>query len=96
MTSQHALKSLKDVTSLNFPLYTVGQRTFEVAKQLGFKTIFSAEGCANDLKNLLLKERDSLEGCLLYLRGKHIQEDLKKELEREGFKVQEKMVYAAL
>ncbi|HQS84007.1 MAG: hypothetical protein B7Y25_03715 [Alphaproteobacteria bacterium 16-39-46] len=96
VTSQHALMSLKDVASLNFSIYTVGKRTFEVAEQLGFKTIFSAQGRANDLKNLLLKERDSLKGGLLYLRGKHIQEDLKKELEREGFKVQEKIVYEAL
>ncbi|MBS0186105.1 MAG: uroporphyrinogen-III synthase [Proteobacteria bacterium] len=95
VTSQHALASLKEGIPLNLPLYTVGKKTFEMASKMGFKTIFSAEGSAEDLKNLLLREKNLLKGTLLYVRGKHIQKDLKKELKKEGLKVQEKIVYEA-
>ena len=93
VTSGHALRALKESLAQDVPIFTVGDQTAKNAQNLGFKSIFSSNGDAVDLKNLILKRCFPEKGPLFYPRGVHVHCDLKSDLEAAGFCVHEEIVY---
>ena len=93
VTSGHALNSLIEIVSLDLPVYAVGDQTRACAKRMGLKKVISAQGCSRDLKNRLVKELDPKKGALLYIRGNVVCGNIKKDLEKEGFYVNEIIGY---
>lgn len=96
VTSQHALPAFKEGSLKNIPIFTVGDQTAKKAYELGFKHIFSSNGDAQNLKNLLMNNCSPEKGPLFYPRGVNIRWDLKKELEEVNFCTYEEIVYDAI
>jgi uroporphyrinogen-III synthase len=77
------------------PLYTVGRRSAEAAKAAGFTTVHSADGDANDLIDMVVRELAGARAPLLYLAGEERSVDLGAELVRHGLKAGTVIVYRA-
>jgi len=95
VTSANALRAIADqpVTRslLKLPLFAVGERTAEAAREMGFKQVVSANGDASALRDLMV---DSVKAktlkksaTLLYLAGADLARDLAGELGERGFDV---------
>ena len=77
------------------PLYTVGQRSAEAARAVGFVTVNSADGDAHDLTRLVAQQFAGAAAPLLYLAGEDRSVDLAEELGRHGITVRSAVVYHA-
>lgn len=92
----HAVAELGRIEELRrLPLYTVGRRSAEAAKAAGFTTVHSAEGDANDLIDMVVRELAGARAPLLYLTGEERSVDLGAELARHGLKARTVIVYRA-
>lgn len=101
VTSANALRALADQPVadhlLQLPLFAVGARTAQAARDLGFARVLSAEGDAAALRELLT---DSVKAktlkkaaTLLYLAGADLSRDLAGELGARGFTVVTQTTY---
>ena len=86
VTSANALRALEDRGALDayrtLPLYAVGDRTADVARRLGFRTVSSAGGNLSDLLSMLV--RAELTGPVFYPAARHQSGDLAKALAPHG------------
>jgi len=96
VTSANALRALRDRGDLprllQLPLYAVGDRTAEAARDLGFAEVISARGNFDDLVALLA--RAGIGGPILYPAARQQAGDLGKALAPHGVMVITSAVYA--
>jgi uroporphyrinogen-III synthase len=95
VTSANALRAAEGQPAVDrlkqLPLFAVGARTAEAARETGFSNVISADGDATALRDLMvasvrvktLKKTDTL----LYLAGADLARDLAGELGERGFNV---------
>ena len=101
VTSANALRACGDQPAIarlmELPLFAVGERTAEAARDIGFRNVVSADGDATALRDLMaasvraktLKKT----GTLLYLAGADLARDLAGELGERGFNVVTQTTY---
>lgn len=96
LTSANALRALEAGGALgdylNIPVYTVGDRTADMADELGFSMVTSASGAFADLAELLAHV--SIDGPILYPSGRNVSADLSRSLAPFGRQVLNVPVYA--
>lgn len=78
------------------PLFAVGQRSAEAARQTGFINVTSAGGDVRDLVCTLVGEHADAEAPLLYLAGEDRAADLIGELSTRGIAAEMRVVYRAV
>ena len=94
VTSGNAVGQLSHYTRKRFiPLLAVGDGTARQARALGFGDVASAHGNANDLLALCKARLQPQAGCVLYLRGREVANDLAPGLTEAGFQVDPLIVY---
>ncbi|WJR78495.1 uroporphyrinogen-III synthase [Bradyrhizobium sp. NP1] len=101
VTSANALRAIKpqlvDSRLTRRPLFAVGGHTAEAAREAGFTKVFSAEGDAVRLRDLLLARVQAKalkkSSVLLYLAGADLSRDLAGELGERGFTVVTQTTY---
>jgi uroporphyrinogen-III synthase len=76
------------------PVFAVGQRSAQAARDIGFTDVVSADGDVTDLAGLVVERVG--EGTLLYLAGEDRTGDLAGELADHGLDVHTAVVYRAL
>ena len=79
----------------SLPLYTVGRRSAEAARAVGFAVAHSAEGNAHDLIRIVAQELAGAARPLLYLAGADRSIDLAQTLATQGLTVRTAIVYRA-
>jgi uroporphyrinogen-III synthase len=80
------------LTSL--PVFAVGQRSAEAARDIGFADVTSADGDVTDLAGLIVERIG--QGTLLYLAGEDRAGDLAGELAAHGLAVHTAVIYRAV
>ncbi len=94
LTSANGARGLRWCTrERDIPIFTVGQKTAEVARDEGFTKVRSADGDATELAQAVLKWADPAKGLLLYAKGANADGRLAAALESKGFRVIERIVY---
>ncbi len=83
-------------TLIKLPLFAVGQRTAEAAKQAGFANVTSAGGDLRDLVRTLVAQRADAKAPLIYLAGEDRAADLLGELFSRGIAAEMRVVYRAV
>lgn len=95
-TSSNALRALEATGAIeryqHLPAYTVGDRTADLAEDLGFAMVTSASGAFADLVDLLAHA--SIGGPILYPHGREVSADLVRSLAPFGRSVTAVPVYA--
>ncbi len=81
-------------TLLALPLFAVGERSAQAAREAGFKNVIAADGAAADLVKMLSERK--VKGPLLYLAGEDRAADLVADLARHGVKCEIRVVYRAV
>jgi uroporphyrinogen-III synthase len=95
ITSANAPGVVKDNTALHaLPLFAVGHRSAETAREAGFTDVTSAGGDLRDLVQLIAERR--VPSPLLYLAGEDRAADLVAELAMHGIKAELRIVYRAV
>ena|SRR5579864_1777921 len=100
VTSANALRAvepqLKGHPLLKLPLFAVGEHTALAARRIGFDRVFSANGDAAALRELVagsIRAGRVQAGSLLHLAGETVARDLAGELGARGFEVVTRTVY---
>lgn len=101
VTSANALRALAEQPARQglqaLPLFTVGDRTAQAARDIGFAQVVSAAGDAGALRDVLVKNAGKKlpkQGAtLLYLAGADLARDLAGELGDRGFHVVTQTTY---
>lgn len=101
VTSANALRALEGQAAaerlFTLPLFTVGARTAEVARAIGFSDVVSADGDAAALRDLMVDRVKAKtlkkSATLLYLAGADLARDLAGELGERGFNVVTQTTY---
>jgi uroporphyrinogen-III synthase len=78
------------------PVFAVGRRSAEAARQAGFTDVNSAGGDVRDLVRLLAERRADASAPLLYLAGEDRAADLVGELIMHGIAAEMRVVYRAV
>jgi uroporphyrinogen-III synthase len=81
---------------IKLPLFAVGQRSAEAARQTGFINVISAGGDVRDLVRTLVEEHADAKAPLLYLAGEDRAADLIGELSTRGIAAEIRVVYRAV
>ena len=99
ITSANAASAIADhpacKTLLHLPVFAVGQRSAEAARQAGFTDVTSAGGDVRDLVRLIAERRADAAAPLLYLAGEDRAADLVGELIMHGIAAEMAVVYRA-
>jgi uroporphyrinogen-III synthase len=77
------------------PVYAVGQRSADAARQVGFSNVISAGGDVRELVRLIAARRADAAAPLLYLAGEDRAADLIAELVAHGIAAEMAIVYRA-
>lgn len=77
------------------PLFAVGERTADVAREAGFSVVESAAGDVAALAGVVAERLDPVNGALLYACGRDRRGDLEGRLGIDGFTVRVVEVYRA-
>ncbi|MEB3702973.1 Uroporphyrinogen-III synthase [Candidatus Bealeia paramacronuclearis] len=97
VTSKHALKSLEASQKLALfektPLICVGEKTAELAKNLGIETVLGKCENGDQLLSWIQKNVIPELGSLLYLHGDVVRQDLKSAISPQGYRVQAQKIY---
>jgi uroporphyrinogen-III synthase len=101
VTSANALRAVEGQPALirlqALPLFAVGERTAEAAREIGFRNVVAAGGDAAALRDLMVASvrAKALKktGTLLYLAGADLARDLAGELGERGFDVVTQTTY---
>jgi uroporphyrinogen-III synthase len=80
----------------SLPVFAVGPRTAEAARQAGFAVVSAANGNTKDLVRLIAARSAGAKAPLLYLAGEDRAGDLVAELATQGIRAQMKIVYRAV
>jgi uroporphyrinogen-III synthase len=81
---------------IKLPVFAVGQRSADVARQAGFADVTSAGGDVRDLVRLIAARRADSSGLLLYLAGEDRAADLIGKLSARGIAAEMRIVYRAV
>jgi uroporphyrinogen-III synthase len=81
---------------LRLPVYAVGHRSAEAARQTGFANVSSAGGEVRDLLRLVAERHADASAPLLYLAGEDRAADLIAELAAHGIAAEMAVVYRAI
>jgi uroporphyrinogen-III synthase len=95
ISSANALRAIDapQIASLTkLPLFAVGQRSADAAREVGFRDVRSANGDARDLIRLVASQADT-SATSLYLAGEDRAADLESELGKGGVRVRTVTVY---
>jgi uroporphyrinogen-III synthase len=96
-TSRNGLRALRNHSArreaVKLPLFAVGKATAEEARTLGFETVITGAGNAHELINHIVSVVDPAAGLLMHLAGDRLAVDLAGDLEAQGFRVVEVVVY---
>jgi uroporphyrinogen-III synthase len=101
VTSANALRAVADQPALSrlkeLPLFAVGERTAEAARETGFRNVVSADGDGSALRDLMVAsvraKTVKKTTTLLYLAGADLARDLAGELGERGFNVVTQTTY---
>ena len=96
ISSANAIRSLdaQQITSFtNLPLFAVGQRSADAAREAGFSNVRSANGDARDLIRLVAASHNDQAATYLYLAGEDRAADVEGELAKRGIKARTVIVY---
>jgi uroporphyrinogen-III synthase len=97
VTSRNALRALNKSSQLKdtllLPLFTVGEATANMARELGFENIHQGPGTAEEMAPLITSECQPGAGSLIHLAGERMAFDLKSALEDKGFEVIQPILY---
>jgi uroporphyrinogen-III synthase len=95
VTSTNALRATEGKLGVlkSLPLYAVGARTAEAAREVGFTIVHIADGDARALTQLIVGHAGSISGPLLYLAAEQRAADLEAELRPHGVSVVTRVVY---
>jgi len=96
ISSANAVRALDapQITSLSkMPLFAVGQRSADAAREAGFSDVRSANGDAHDLVHLVATSRFDKAAACLYLAGEDRAADVEGELAKHAIKVRTLVVY---
>ncbi len=92
VTSQHAVSALQGtIRQRDWPIWAVGPRTAEAAREAGFHSVMQSGGDASALLRDLLHHRP--EEPILHLRGQHAAADIAQELRARGLRAESLVVY---
>src|SRR5215468_1149853 len=83
-------------TLVQLPLFAVGHRSAEAARQAGFTNVTSAGGDVRDLVRTLIAQHADANAPLLYLAGEDRAADLLGELSARGIAAEIRVVYRAV
>jgi uroporphyrinogen-III synthase len=78
------------------PVFAVGRRSAEAARQAGFSEVATAGGDVRDLVRLIAERQADAAGPLLYLAGEDRAADLTAELAAHGIAAEMRVVYRAV
>ncbi|MDG1707385.1 MAG: uroporphyrinogen-III synthase [Emcibacteraceae bacterium] len=93
-TSVNGLRNFhQQFGAVSKPLFVVGNKTYNMAKFLGFTDISSADGDAKKLATLLKSTLSSKDGAFLYLSAKHVSQDLDELLSDSPLDVDRQVIY---
>jgi uroporphyrinogen-III synthase len=96
-TSRNALRALRQHRLLDaarvLPLFAVGRGTAAEARSLGFGMVVTGAGTVSQLVAHIASVAEPAAGLLLHLAGDTLAGDLKGELELQGFRVVQRVVY---
>lgn len=96
-TSRNGVRALRNhparSAAVSIPLFAVGRATADEARALGFETVITGAGNAEALMNHIVSVVDPAAGLLLHLAGDRLASDLAGDLEAQGFRVLEVVVY---
>jgi uroporphyrinogen-III synthase len=96
ISSANAVRAL-DATQIGLlsklPLFAVGQRSAEAAREAGFTNVRSANGDADDLIRLVATSHADKAATYLYLAGEDRAADVEGELAKRGIKARTVIVY---
>jgi len=81
---------------LKLPVFAVGRRSADAARQAGFSDVRAAGGDVRDLVRLIAERRADASGPLLYLAGEDRAADLIGELSVHGIAAEMRIVYRAV
>lgn len=97
-TSQQAIRCLSALTPLrDFSLWCVGSESAKVARGLGFQTVHTAEGTAEDLITKLTKIIEpSCEKKVLHASGDVIRVDVIEALSKKGISAERVILYKTI
>ena len=96
ITSSNALQAAATPEFKSLPVFAVGSRTAEAARQAGFATVSAANGDTKDLVRLITARSVGATAPLLYLSGENRAGDLIAELANQGIRAQMEIVYRAV
>lgn len=100
VTSANGANAIRDNSSCNalkkLPLFAVGRRSAEAARESGFKDVLSADGDVRDLLQLVRTRRPDRNAPLLYLAGEDRAADLIGELSACGIAAEMRVIYRAV
>jgi uroporphyrinogen-III synthase len=80
---------------IKLPVFAVGRRSADAARQVGFADVIAAGGDMSDLVRLIVARRADAAGPLLYLAGEDRAADLIGELTARGIAAEMRIVYRA-
>ena len=96
-TSRNALRALKGqpvlVEARGLPLFAVGKATAAEARALGFEVVVTGAGTAAQLVAHIVSVLDPAAGLIVHLAGDALAGDIGGELEAQGFRVRQTVVY---
>ena len=96
-TSRNALRALRSHRLLGearkLPLFAVGKATAAEARAMGFEMVLTGAGTVDQLEAHIVSVADPAAGLLLHLAGDTLAGHLKGELELQGFRVVQAVVY---
>jgi len=96
VTSANALQAAAVPELKSLPVFAVGSRTADAARQAGFAAVSAANGDTKDLVRLIAARSAGAKAPLLYLAGEDRAGDLVAELATHGIRAQMKIVYRAV
>lgn len=93
ITSANAMHATTPFADKRLPVFAVGDRSAEAARQAGFTEVISANGDIKDLVRLVVSHSAGAKAPLLYLAGEDRSDDLVARLATQGITAEMKVVY---
>lgn len=95
ITSRNAIRIATPIIAKDTPILCVGSKTMAVIREFGFENVTHIEGNSDDLANFISKNYSKKIKKMLWLCGKHHNSAFLSQLETNGYKIEQKIVYQA-
>jgi len=94
LTSKNALRAIENQEALKkMPLYAVGDKTAQLAHDMGFFEVMNASGTSQELIQCILQRAHPKAGILWHLSGEIVKGNIVETLNAKGFEAQQRIVY---